>query len=234
MTEINLVNQQDPAPLIQQPTRAAIAGLGLGPKSIDWRRDFHTVSELEQGEVRMLIESIMPEGVNFIGSLAGVGKTWAALSMARALSTGNPFLDVFKVPEPVPVLYLVPEMGSHAFRARCEKMGLPEGDMFRCRTLRDGLMRLTDPRLIAAVTEINPVVFLNSMSKPGNPDLCADSCTADCEREMDNCVYRVHLLFAASEALRHSDGQRPELLRRRRNIRRRTSTRVDAGQAMRE
>ncbi len=163
MTEINLVNQQDPAPLIQQPTRAAIAGLGLGPKSIDWRRDFHTVSELEQGEVRMLIESIMPEGVNFIGSLAGVGKTWAALSMARALSTGNPFLDVFKVPEPVPVLYLVPEMGSHAFRARCEKMGLPEGDMFRCRTLRDGLMRLTDPRLIAAVTEINPVVFLNSM-----------------------------------------------------------------------
>src|SRR5215472_9311155 len=104
----------------------------------EWRKDFHTVSELEQGDVRMLIEGIMPEGVNFIGSLAGVGKTWVALSMAHALSTGEPFLGKFQVPLAVPVLYLVPEMGSRAFRKRCEAMHLPDGDMFRCRTLKDG------------------------------------------------------------------------------------------------
>ena len=134
----------------------------LRPTAFDWRKDFHTVSELEQGDVRMLIEGIMPEGVNFLGSLAGVGKTWVALSMARALTTGEPFLGIFKVPEKIPVLYLVPEMGSRAFRQRCEKMKLPDGDMFRCRTLKDGLMRLTDPRLGAAVSEIKPVVFLDS------------------------------------------------------------------------
>jgi AAA domain-containing protein len=131
--------------------------------AFDWLEGFHMISELEQGDVRMLIEGIMPEGVNFIGSLAGVGKTWVALSMARALSTGTSFLDEFKVPEAVPVLYLVPEMGSRAFRKRCEKMGIPDDSMFMCRTLRDGLMRLTDERLRTAVSEIKPVIFLDSM-----------------------------------------------------------------------
>jgi hypothetical protein len=128
-----------------------------------WLESFHIISELEQGNVRMLIEEIMPEGVNFIGSLAGVGKTWVALSMAGALSTGKPFLGEFKVPEAIPVLYLVPEMGSRAFRKRCERMGVPDNSMFMCRTLNDGLMRLMDERLRAAVNEIKPVIFLDSM-----------------------------------------------------------------------
>jgi hypothetical protein len=150
----------------------------IRPAACDWRKDFHTVSELEQGNVRMLIEGIMPEGVNFIGSLAGVGKTWVALSMARALSTGKPFLGEFKVPEAVPVLYLVPEMGSRAFRERCERMKLPDGEMFRCRTLKDGLMRLTDPRLRAAVSEIKPVVFLDSMIRFQTGDESSSSANA--------------------------------------------------------
>src|SRR5258708_9946466 len=66
-----------------------------------------------------------------------------------------------------------------------------------------------------------------SPSKPGNPGPCTDSCTADCERETGNCGCQVHPLFAASEVLRYSDGQRPEPPRRRYNNRRRTSTRVD-------
>lgn len=127
-----------------------------------WRKAFHVVSELEQGEVRQLIKGIMPEGVNFLGSLAGVGKTWVALSEAHALTTGEPFLGLFKVPVKIPVLYLVPEMGSRAFRQRCEKMKLPEGTMFFCRTMRDGVMKLGDERLHSAIADLKPVVFLDS------------------------------------------------------------------------
>jgi hypothetical protein len=72
------------------------------------------------------------------------------------------------------------------------------------------------------------------LSRTGNPRSYGDSCIVDCEREIGNSGYQVHLLFAASEGLRHFDGQQPELLRRRYNTRRRTSTRVYTGRAMLE
>lgn len=144
----------------------------------DWLEAFHTVSELESGDVRMLIEGIMPEGVNFIGSLAGVGKTWVALSMGRALSTGESFLGRFKVAEAVPVLYLVPEMGARSFRKRCEAMGMADNCMFLCRTLRDGLMPLTDRRLLDAVRALNPVVFLDSAIRFQSGDESSSSANA--------------------------------------------------------
>lgn len=128
----------------------------------DLLEHFHTPTELESGDVPMLIDGVVPGGVNFIGSLAGVGKTWVGLSMARALSIGRPFLGKFKAVES-PVLYLVPEMGARAFRKRCEKMELPNNGMFLCRTLRDGMMPLTDRRLLDLVRGLNPVVFLDSV-----------------------------------------------------------------------
>ena len=168
-TNPKALDQRDPASgALNHPTPAssspivATAATNKKPFS-EWRKRFHALSELEQGDMRMLIEGIMPEGVNFLGSLAGVGKTWVALSMARALVTGGPFLGLFKVPVKIPVLYLVPEMGARAFRKRCEKMKLPpEGDMFLCRTMRDGLMKLDDPYLRSAIEDLKPVVFLDS------------------------------------------------------------------------
>lgn len=144
----------------------------------DWLEHFHTVSELEFGDVRMLIEGIMPEGANSLGSLAGVGKTWVALSMAHALTTGEPFLGRFKVVEPFPVLYLVPEMGARSFRKRCEAMRMPDNGMFLCRTLRDGLMPLTDTRLLDAVRALNPVVFLDSAIRFQSGDESSSSANA--------------------------------------------------------
>ena len=144
----------------------------------DWEDAFHTISELEQGDVRMLIDEIMPEGVNILASLAGVGKTWLALSMARALSTGTPFLGKFKVRKTIPVLYLVPEVGGRAFRKRCEKMGIPDSPWFMCRTLRDGLMKLADEKLKAAVRDLEPVVFLDSMIRFQTGDESSSSANA--------------------------------------------------------
>jgi len=86
---------------------------------------FVSVGELEQGEVQMLIDGFLPEGTTFIGGLPGEGKTFFALSIARALTTGKPFLGTFPVQRKIPVIYLIPESGGRAFRRRCEKFEIP-------------------------------------------------------------------------------------------------------------
>jgi hypothetical protein len=125
-----------------------------------WRQAFRSLDELEQGDMQFLIDRILPEGVTFIGALSGAGKTWFALSMAKALTTGSPFLGNYKVPEAVNVLYLVPEAGAKSFRRRMERMGINK--RFLCRTMKDGMITLDDANLLAAVRELKPVVFLDT------------------------------------------------------------------------
>lgn len=128
-----------------------------------WRTKFHTVDELATGAIPMYIASFLPEGVTALGSLSGVGKTWLALSMARALTTGDPFLGVFAVPEKVNVIYLVPEMGERALRMRAEKMGIPTNGSFYCQTLSDGAINLQDRDLLEALKELRPIVFFDTV-----------------------------------------------------------------------
>jgi hypothetical protein len=131
-----------------------------------WRDYFRTPAEMEQGSIRMLIEGILPEGITYIGGLAGDGKTWFALSMVRALTTGELFLGKYRVPQCIPVIYLVPEVGDRAFRSRLEKFHIPNNDpeRFLCRTISMGAtLRLDDPVILEAVRHMNhPVVFLDT------------------------------------------------------------------------
>ena len=130
--------------------------------SSEWRKRFPTLAQLESGQARMLIEQVLPEGTAFLGSLSGVGKTWVALSMVKALLTGKPFLGLFKVPEKVPVAYLVPEMSGRAIRSRAEKLGIRDDDELRFWTLQQGILRLDDLSLQAMVKELHPVIFLDT------------------------------------------------------------------------
>ncbi len=126
-----------------------------------WRSLLKTHSEMDQGPVQFLIDTFVPEGVTFIGALSGSGKTWFALSMARALTTGSKFLSNFAVPEPVNVVYLIPESGERSFRNRMDLMGISE--RFYCRTMKDGApVKLNDPMLLAAIKDLKPVVFLDT------------------------------------------------------------------------
>ena len=127
---------------------------------ISWRQEFKSLEQMEEGEIRFLIDRILPEGVTFIGALPGAGKTWFALSIAKALTTGKPFLGVYSVPEPINVIYLIPEAGERAFRKRLEQMRINE--RLLCRTMKDGIMKLSDPFLLEAVRELKPVVVLDS------------------------------------------------------------------------
>jgi 5S rRNA maturation endonuclease (ribonuclease M5) len=139
-----------------------VAAIKTVTPEADWRKYFHKVSELDEGEMKQLVKGFLPEGVTFLGSLSGVGKTWIGVSLARALVFAKSFLGLYDVPEQHNVLYLVPEMGSRSFRVRLEKMGLPDDDRFRCQTLKDGFTPLDSPQLLAAVKEMKPVVFLDT------------------------------------------------------------------------
>lgn len=138
------------------------SGVAQPFKVTNWRDKFHTGSQLAEGEIRLYIDRILPEGITAFGSLSGVGKTWFALSAAHALTTGEPFLGVFAVREIVPVLYLVPENGERAFRKRLEKMHIPMNELFFCQTMSDGVSKLDDLWLKEAIEELKPVVFLDT------------------------------------------------------------------------
>jgi hypothetical protein len=131
----------------------------------NWRSHFKSKREMESGPIEFLINSFMTVGITLFGGLSGVGKTWLMLSLAKALTTGEPFLGLqrFRVPKPVPVIYMVPEMGERAFRNRMDCMSIPD-DAFLCRTMKQGVpLQLHSPYLIGAVREMKPVVFLDTI-----------------------------------------------------------------------
>ena len=146
-----------------QEARAGSGGSPPVTKAVDWRSTFKSYDQMERGDLEFFIDGFLPRGITFIGGLPGAGKTWFALSLSKALVTGRPFLSHYAVPAPVPVLYLIPEVGERAFRSRLEKMRLTAtGDLFLCRTMSEDFHLLDQPELLAAVEALNPVVVLDT------------------------------------------------------------------------
>jgi AAA domain len=131
-----------------------------------WRQAFRTIDEMDGAPIKQLIEGFMTEGNIGIGGLSGSGKTFLALSIVKALTTGRSFVGHFKVPEIVPVIYLIPEVGDRQFAMRAKAFGIPTNDdaIFMCRTLSQGVtLPLDNPWLVSAIRNMgNPVVVLDT------------------------------------------------------------------------
>src|SRR5580692_9118018 len=129
-----------------------------------WRDHFRSIEQLEDGGIRFLIDGLFPEGVTFVGALPGAGKTWFGLSIAKALVTGKPLMGRFTVPQRIPVLYMIPEASSRAFKKRLKQLDLPtDPNMFLCRTISEGsALSLDNPVVLEAVKHMKPVVFLDT------------------------------------------------------------------------
>lgn len=148
-----------------KPRRAAIeTKASATAELINWRSQFSSVGELQPGGIQMIIEGFLPEGISMLGALPGNCKTLFALSLAKALTTGKPFLGKFIVPAKVPVLYLIPESSGGPFRTRCEKFGIPNDPMlFLCRTVsQGGTLLMDDPIVKEAVRILKPLVILDT------------------------------------------------------------------------
>ena len=96
---------QEPITPVKPPQTHEQVAEGL--KQAPWWSSFSGVDETESGGIKMYVENFIPEGVTIISSLPKEGKTWMALSICKALTSGRPLFGRagFEVPEPVPVIY---------------------------------------------------------------------------------------------------------------------------------
>lgn len=133
----------------------------------NWLDYFRSAGQLEDGDVKMIINGFLPEGINIIAGPAGQGKTLFALSIAKSLTTGNPFLGKFQPEDIIPVVYMIPESSSRAFKMRCKAFGIPnDPELFLCRTVTEGrTLMLGDPILKEAVKALKPVIILDTLPR---------------------------------------------------------------------
>jgi hypothetical protein len=159
-------------PVVRPPTPKTLEELGKERlQKIDreeWWSQFRSVGELQGGGVvKMYVENFLPEGITMICGLPKEGKSWLALSVAKALTSGKPMFGMpkYEVPEPVPVLYLAAESGDGALKLRCEKMGITtDKTLFVARTLGQGVMLgLDDPAIEKLVSLLHPVIVLETL-----------------------------------------------------------------------
>jgi hypothetical protein len=125
------VGQASPVAIVGGGT----AGGAADPSAADvsgWRSQFRNLSEMEDGEIVMVIDGVLQEGTCFIGANPGHGKTLVALAFAKAICLGEPLfgLPEYTVNKPRNVIYLIPESGDRAFRKRGEAFRLPQDDRF--------------------------------------------------------------------------------------------------------
>ena len=142
-----------------QTGRACVSG---------WRSEFRNLSQMEDGDIVMIIDGVLQEGTCFIGANPGHGKTLVALAFAKAITLGEPLFGIpeYTVNKPRNVIYLIPESGDRAFRKRGEAFRLPEDDRFIARTISSGgPLALSDPSLMEAIRQLTPVVILDTASR---------------------------------------------------------------------
>jgi hypothetical protein len=189
---------------LEQLLHRCKAGEFVNPGNVletNWRSKFHTVDELPDGDIEFLIEDTLPRGVDFVGALSGAGKTWFCLSLARALTTGKKFLGTWRVPTPVHVIYLCPEMNDKTFKKRCLRFGIR--DRFFCQTISDGVpIDMLDPLLIAAVKELKPVVFLDTAIRFANVE-DENSASQNAQGMAKAVFHLIHLGAQAVVCLHH-------------------------------
>lgn len=158
-----------------------------------WWTKFKGAGELEgNGSIKMHVENFVPEGITLICGLPKEGKSWLALSIAKALTTGSPLFGKagYEVPEPVPVLYLAAESGDGALKLRTDKMGIThDKKMFLARTLTQGLMlELKDPLIEEVIKDLRPVVILETLIR-FNDGTDEDSSTEN--RKLAEALFRL-------------------------------------------
>jgi AAA domain len=147
-----------------------------------WWLTFKGADELEDGDgIRMYINHFIPEGVTILASLPKEGKTWLALSICKALTSGQPLFGKagFEVPEPVPVIYMAAEVSERALKHRIKKFQITDDKTkFLCRTVSSngaaGNMDLNDRSLLEAIKAMKPIIVLDVLQ-----------CFSDSEDEND-------------------------------------------------
>jgi AAA domain/Toprim-like len=182
----------------------------------DWRSLFHTFAEFEAAaKLSFLIEGFLQrQGITGLAALAESGKTWCALSIAKALLFGPGKLwDLFKVNGRAErILYLIPESSLTPVKHRIEKMGLYwelEKRLF-IRTITKGdTPELTDPLLLEAVAGADLVIldtgtrFMGRVADDSSAMSVATGLSNDLLNLMRICPGAILILYHSQKGSRH-------------------------------
>jgi len=125
------------------------------------RRAFESFEEMPDEPIKFLIDGFLPGDIGTaLTALPGHYKTFLALSICKALMSGNALFGCWKVLHETPVLYLVPESGRTSFRHRLKLMQMTSfGDGFLCRTFSSGPSLSLDSPEVKAMSKGRLVVL---------------------------------------------------------------------------
>lgn len=124
---------------------------GLKPKAQEldpdsWRAGCKSKGQLTTELPRFLLGGLIPEkALTFITAPSYHCKTWFALQCAHAISVGRWLWGFDGPPEPVPILYNVPEMNEALVRQYMDVLGIEDSDKFLVRTMEAGIWPLDSP-----------------------------------------------------------------------------------------
>jgi AAA domain len=171
-----------------------------------WWKSFSGADELEDGGVKMFIENFLPEGITLVCGLPKEGKSFLAMSIVKALTSGKPLFGIskFRVPESVPVLYLAAEVSDRAFKQRLAKFGITnDKTKFLCRTLTKGpRLGLNHPDVVAIVENMKPIIILDTIIRFNNAE---DEDSAMDNQKLADAIFYLRALGAkAVIGLHHS------------------------------
>lgn len=135
--------------------------LGTRPPALDVVRSWQSEADRAPPAPAWLVDTLLPApGAAMLYAPAGVGKTWLAMELARALAEGTSFL-AWSVGRPRRVLYVDGEMTTSTIRRRIAFLcggGVPEGvDLVSLESVwqaRGRSLNLADDRDRTALTEI--------------------------------------------------------------------------------
>jgi hypothetical protein len=151
----------DECSLVPCQRTKAIEALGIrvdrivefGMSLTEARNAFKSFGEMDSAPLKFLVKDFIPAEIpTMLAALPGNYKTFVALSICKAMASGNKKLwGYFDVPAKVPCLYLIPEAGEKSLRHRMGLLGMDNlGDDFLARTLTDGPMLALDaPEVVA-------------------------------------------------------------------------------------
>lgn len=124
------------------------------------------------------VPGIIPEGLTLHVGAPKIGKSWKVLSHALAIASGGITLDVVKVGDPRPVLYLALEDGDRRMQDRCRKLlrGEPIPELFDYLTrVQPGLVIVTITAWLDRHADQQPLVILDTLGKVMPPALQGES-----------------------------------------------------------
>jgi hypothetical protein len=149
-------------------TRIALEALDLKLEDLvipQWMASFRGPQDLDQTDLEFVVEGMIPtETTTAIAGLAGHGKSWIALSIAKALIKGPGKLwNHFEIKKKYSVLYLTPEVGDKSLRKRLRSLHMDKFLItdFMTRTFSQGPMLPLDHADVIAAAK-DRVVFLDT------------------------------------------------------------------------